>query len=698
MTAHGCDEIILMSGDFNTGGGLLYGGGSFGVNENRVVFLDRSSHQLISTPLRGGHPTTLTSDIELASSPVISPDGSGVLFIHSDGEHDAIYHLNLEKGREPSPLISGADFYNYLRWGLSGDQAAWISWDHPHMPWDSSSLWLGSLKQSGGVHPELGSRSCIAGGEGISVLQPEFSPDGKWLAYLSDQTGWWQLFLYDLETHEHKQLTTAPAEHALPPWLQNRNAYGFSRDSRRIYFLRNQEGVRSLWLWDMDQNLERQIELDLEYTWLDWFSISPRDDRIGLIASGADLPPRLITVAPDSSGLGKTKLIRHAAPDELPRRFFSLPQPISWENQEGIQVKGLFYFPHNPEYQAEGVPPLMVVIHSGPTRQKFSDFQARTQFFTSRGFAVLEVNYRGSSGYGRAYRQSLQGKWGVADVDDCYSGALYVSGKGWADRNQMVLFGSSSGGLTVYQILVKYPSVFRAGIVQYGIVNQLDLLNDPPKFELHYSDWLIGPYPEEETVYRERSPIFFAHRIKDPIAVFQGGRDPIVPRSQADQIIKALKENGVPHIYTLYPEEGHGFKKSENVEDFYQKSLEFLHEHLFIDKGEKMPKLIIEGVGEFEVEKGVRLVNALEDLGGEPLHRCGGYARCTTCRVEFLSGEPESMTEAERDKLESQGKMGEFRLSCQCTIDQDMHVRVMNPFSESGLDDPGPRPEDHVTP
>lgn len=575
-------KISCISGDYNVGGGLLYGGGSFGVGEKRVYFIDRPSQQLCSVSLIEGDPTPLTSDLVKSATPVVSPDDHAVIFVHSDGEQDALYFLSEDGNQYPAPIVSAADFYNYPRWHPGGGQIAWISWDHPHMPWDSSSLWLGRLDLSLEETPRLVSESLIAGGAGISVLQPEFSPDGKWLAYISDQSGWWQIYLYDLETREHRQLTSAPAEHALPPWLQNRNGYGFSRDSQKIYFTRNQAGIRSLWVWDREVDRESVLELDEDYTWLDWFSISPQDDRMALIASAADLPPRLITVDPS----GKTEIIRRAAQEELPRKLFSLPRPISWTNQDRSMVKGLFYPPHNPDFQAEGLPPLLVIIHSGPTRQKSADYQARTQFFTSRGFAVLEVNYRGSSGYGRTYRQSLGGGWGVADVEDCLSGAKYVAEQGWADRDKMVLLGSSSGGLAVFQILVRYPGVFQAGIVLYGIVNQLDLLKNPPKFERHYSDWLIGPYPEEEKLYRERSPIFYVDRIQDPIAVFQGGRDPIVPRDQADQIIQELKNNNVSHLYILYPDEGHGFKAPENIEDFYQQSLSFLNKHLLRNKGE----------------------------------------------------------------------------------------------------------------
>jgi len=575
-------EINRISGEINVGGGLLYGGGSYGIGEKRILLVEGDSQQLISLAGQENSSTTLTSDLVQTASPVISPNDQAALFIHSDGEQDALCYLNLQNTLDIQPLHGDADFYNYPRWHPQGDQIAWISWDHPQMPWEGGKLWLASLDFSRSGKLRLKSKTLIAGGEGFSVLQPAFSPDGKWLGYISEESGWWQIHIYDLESGEHKQLTTAPAEHALPPWLQNKNAYGFSPDSRRIYFLRNQDGLRSLWVKELEAEKETKIVLDHPFTWLDWFAISPREEKIALIASASDQPPSLITVDP----AGKTAIIRNASKASLSQDYFSLPRPISWVMPDASSVKGLFYPPHNPDHTADGLPPLLVMVHSGPTSQKFAEFSPRTQFFTSRGYAVLEVNYRGSTGYGRAYRQALEGNWGEVDVDDCVQGAQFVTQQGWADGGKMALMGSSSGGLTVYQILVKFPGIFQAGIVLYGIVNQLDLLKNPPKFERYYSEWLIGPYPEAERLYRERSPIFFADRIQDPIAVFQGGKDPIVPQDQADQIILALQENQVPHLYTLYPEEGHGFKSAENVADFYQQSLNFLNIHLLGEKGE----------------------------------------------------------------------------------------------------------------
>jgi len=576
MVAPDSKKIQTISGELNVGGELLYGGGGYSTQETSLIVVDKTTHQLYRINPEQATSDQLTSSLVSAASPRLSPDGKYVLFVHSDGDVDAVYIKGLFDSLPTRPLVSGSDFYNYPRWHPANKQIAWISWDHPHMPWDESYLWLADLDISSENGPGLVSESLIAGGDGVSVLQPEFSPDGRYLAYISEQDGWWQLFLFDFQTEQYQQLTNFNAEHGLPAWLQDQRSFQFSPDSSRIYFLRNQKGIRTLWTLDLESKKEARIKLDENYTWLEDLSISPRGHQFALVASGADLPLRLITANLD----GKTKIIRHSSSIHLPRDTFSLPEHISWSSEDGHQVNGLFYSPQNPLYSGEGKPPLLVIVHSGPTRQKWVDFQTRTQYFTSRGYAVLEVNYRGSTGYGREYRQALEGNWGVMDVDDCLSGAIHVTEQGWADRNKMVVTGSSSGGLTVYQILVKYPGTFRAGVSLYGIVNHISLLQNPPKFERNYSDWLIGPYPEKEELYHQRSPIFFADSIQDPIAVFQGGKDRIVPQDQAEQIVSALKKNQVPYLYRLYPNEGHSFKRISTLEDYYSQLGKFLETHL----------------------------------------------------------------------------------------------------------------------
>jgi dipeptidyl aminopeptidase/acylaminoacyl peptidase len=569
-------EIQGLSGDINVSGGIMYGGGSYTVWGDQVVFIGKGSSQLYLISGGSSAPVLMASTPYLKSLPTISPISNDLVYIESDGKNDSIKITDYTLTREHQTLDSRFDFYNYLRWHPQGNQLAWVSWDHPHLPWDSSYLHLGTLKGSSPEKLQLEQDLIISGGEDISILQPEFSPDGSSLVYISDQSGWWQLYIYDLQTGLSRRLTEKQAEHGLPPWVQDQRSFAFSSLGNKIYFLRNREGFRSLWSHEIKTQIETRIELDEDFTWLEGLVVSPQNDQIALVASGADLPPRLIIAAPD----GKTRIIRDSSSPEIAREQFSLPEPITWAGKDGEDIHGLFYQPNNPDYQGTGKVPLLIIIHSGPTRQKYAEFQPRTQYFTSRGYAVLEANYRGSTGYGRDYWQALKGQWGILEVDDIYQAANALSRKGLIDKNRIALLGSSSGGLTVFQILVKYPGVFKAGISLYGIVNHLTLLENPPKFERYYSEWLIGAYPECAQLYKDRSPVFFAENLEDPVIIFHGGQDPIVPQDQAEQIVNALKENQIAYEYHLYPDEGHSFKKAENVSDFYQKAEAFLRKYV----------------------------------------------------------------------------------------------------------------------
>ncbi|MDZ7844837.1 MAG: S9 family peptidase [Anaerolineales bacterium] len=572
----GEDQPVTLTPEISIGGGVLYGGGSFSVRGRQAVAVEKGSGRLLTWQLPGGKARLLAELPGRAASPRIAPDGKRVLFVHSHQDEDSIHQINPAGGGPALKLITGADFYNFPRWHPGGKQIAWMCWDHPAMPWDSSRIHLGRVSTTADQQLTLADEKVIAGGEGTSAVQPEFSPDGKHLAYVSDRSGWWQLYIYQLESGQHRQLTFAEAEHGLPAWLQDMRTFAFSNEGSRIYFLRNQEGCISLWELDLAARKEQQIELNQDYTWLGGISVSPEDDTLALIASQGTKPQRLITL--DRSGL--TNIVRQAYPGKTPEDLFSNPRSVSWDTGTGTAVHGLFYPPHHPDYTGEGRPPLLVLVHSGPTRQKWAEFEPRVQYFTSRGYAVLVVNYRGSTGYGRAYREALYGEWGLVDVWDCVSGAQYAVDRGWVDPGKMAIMGSSAGGLTVLRALIEHPGVFQAGISMYGVVNHLTLLDNPPKFERDYSQHLLGPYPQEEEIYRQRSPLFFVDQIRDPVIIFQGGKDPVVPRKQAEAIVTALQENGVPYEYKLYPEEGHGFKKAENIHDFYHRVEKFLGKHL----------------------------------------------------------------------------------------------------------------------
>jgi dipeptidyl aminopeptidase/acylaminoacyl peptidase len=247
---------------------------------------------------------------------------------------------------------------------------------------------------------------------------------------------------------------------------------------------------------------------------------------------------------------------------------------------DGGRVFGLYFSPHNDKYIGTGKPPLIVNIHSGPTSQVGNSFNPDAQFFTSRGYAYLEVNYRGSTGYGREYRNMLRGNWGIFDVQDAVSGAKHLASTGSVDEKRLVVYGSSAGGFSVLKALEDYPGFFKAGICLYGVSNQFTLAAETHKFELHYADTLLGPLPEAAHIYRERSPIFFADQIQDPVLLFQGDDDQVVPRSQSDELAASLRRRGVPHEYHVYSGEGHGFRKPENIEHLYQTIDRFLRQHV----------------------------------------------------------------------------------------------------------------------
>jgi dipeptidyl aminopeptidase/acylaminoacyl peptidase len=255
-------------------------------------------------------------------------------------------------------------------------------------------------------------------------------------------------------------------------------------------------------------------------------------------------------------------------------------EPLSWKSDGGDTAHGLYWGPASDRFSGLGKPPLVVLVHGGPTAQVTAGWKAEAQFFATRGFAVLAVNYRGSTGYGRPYMLKLRGNWGICDVDDAASGAQHLADTGRVDADRMVIMGGSAGGFTVLQTLVDRPDAFCAGICLYGVADQFHLAAQTHKFEARYLDSLLGPLPEAAEVYRQRSPVLHANRIRCPVAIFQGGKDQVVPREQSEAIVAALKRNGTPHLYHVYPNEGHGWRHRETIEHFYRTVEEFLRKHV----------------------------------------------------------------------------------------------------------------------
>jgi len=556
-----------------------YGGGDFYAGNGWVYFAEAKSGRLYRQPIDSGTAKPVTPAFGNSASPKLSPDGKWLLFVRTYEDQDTLEIVDAAGEQWPQKLVSGEDFYMQPVWSPSGDKIAWIAWDHPNMPWDGTYLRSGKLSFDVVGYPLLKEVVTLAGDDKTSIFQPEFSPDGRYLAYVSDQSGWWQIYLRDLENGEVRQVTKASAEHGVPGWAQGMRTYGFSSDGKQIYFTRNNQGIISLWQYDLASAEEEQLLKDEAYSFMD--QISPGPGGIAMIASGGNVPSRLITYTPAvEKGIGAVSVIRRGTSEELPGEAYSQPEPIEWKGMDDGTAYGLFYSPNNMGFEGIGKPPLVVAVHGCPTGQAKTDFDPRSQYLTSRGYAVLDVNYRGSAGFGREYRNKLQGNWGIFDVQDSVSGAQFLVDQGRVDAKRIVIMGGSAGGFTVLKALEDYPGFFTAGICLFGVSNQFTLAANTHKFETHYSVSLIGPLPEASDLYRERSPIFFVDQIKDPIAVFQGEDDVVVPRAQSDEVVASLERRGIPHVYHVYPGEGHGFRKSETIEHFFNEVEKFLTQYV----------------------------------------------------------------------------------------------------------------------
>src|SRR5690554_1804726 len=545
-----------LNDELSCGGGVGYGGGEFDVWEDRVVFA-ASNGRLYAAHLDKGCPKPISPEWGRVASPAISPDGQWVAYVHRVDDVDVIAVVPTDGSQWPVKVAQGADFYMQPSWSPEGDRLVWVSWDHPQMPWTQTRLESAGLDMTGGV-VRVGPKSEIYAKENVAVQQPSYSPDGRWLAYLSDATGTWQVVWRELEGGESRVIKREGVEFGGPAWIQGLRYFDWTQDSEAIIALGSVRGEHHLERLGVDGSARRLPGLE-EYTSL----AQPRvtsGGAVALIASSSKRPARVITVA-----AGTVQVRRFASSERLEEEELAAARPVSWpvvgENGEDVEVHRIFYPPTNPAYRSEGKPPVLVMIHGGPTAQKVMGWEARNQFFATRGFAVLDVNYRGSTGYGRAYMEALFGQWGVADVADAVAAVDFLDTKGLADGKRAVIMGGSAGGYTMLKALVDHPGTFKAGVCLYGISDLFALQRGTHKFEAHYNDTLIGPLPEAAELYRERSPINGAERISDALAIFHGAKDSVVPLDQAEAIAGSLRRRGVPHLYHVYEEEGHGWRR-----------------------------------------------------------------------------------------------------------------------------------------
>ena len=562
----GGDAPKIISNGLKVGGTVGYGGGDFTIRGGTAVFASKG--RLYKVSAECGLPEAITPEFGDVASPTISPDGTKLLFVSSIERKDCLAIAAMDGEGWPKQLSTGADFYMQPAWHPSGKLIAWIEWDHPEMPWDGTRLMLAEL-----VDGMLVNKERIFGSSEIPVFQPTFSPDGKFLAFMAGDGELDTLYLLNLEDMTIKPIVSNRVL-VDPAWIQGIRNFEWGKGSDKLYYLSSNKGIRTINVVVLATGESTLVETG-PYKWIEQLSVSPVDDSLLFIGSSPQVPNRVVHLNKNHS-----TILKRSSPENVDLAFLPDPQAIEWQAPDGSIVHGLFFPPSSPANIGTGLPPAIVSIHGGPTSARVWEYSDQARFFTSRGYGYLEVNHRGSTGYGRAYMLKLRKQWGKVDVEDAAGGAKALGALGLADPARLVVMGGSAGGYTVLNSMIHFPGVFKAGINFYGVANLFDFIIGTHKFEERYNDSLVGVLPEAAEKFKAWSPVFQADKIKDPIAVFQGEEDKVVPMEHSEQIVAILKANKVPHIYKLYPGEGHGFRKAENIQDFYNSIDTFLKLHV----------------------------------------------------------------------------------------------------------------------
>jgi dipeptidyl aminopeptidase/acylaminoacyl peptidase len=542
-----------------------YGGGAFTVRDGTIWFCN-DADQRIYGQAPGEGPVALTPEGPRRFADLVVDAGRrrliAVMEDHGAGGREPANSLVAvaDDGRVLT-LAAGADFYAAPRLSPDGRHLAWLSWGHPNMPWDGCTLFVAPISDGG----TLGEAEAVAGGADEALFQPEWSPGGE-LFFVSDRTGWWNL--YRRTASGVRPVCPLPLELGQPQWLFNMRTYGFLSPSR-ILAIGQVDAIAKLMALDVAEGTAETVPVPF----VEVQGLVTDPDRAVFVGAGLRDSPVIATLDPSSGGV---RTLRRSSGRRLDSAYVSLPQAVSYESAGGRLAHAFYYPPQNGDFQPpEGeLPPLIVKSHGGPTGQSGCGLSLKTQFWTSRGFAVLDVNYGGSTGYGRDYRRLLAGRWGVVDVEDCTAGARWLAGQGLADPDRLAITGGSAGGYTTLCALT-FDDVFAAGASHYGIGDLEALLHDTHKFESRYLDSLVGPWPAARETYEARSPIHHADRLDCPVIFFQGTEDKVVPPNQAEAMVAALRAKGIPVAYLSFEGEGHGFRRAENIRRALEAELYF---------------------------------------------------------------------------------------------------------------------------
>ena len=554
-----------------------YGGGAWDARDGVVIVSNYADSRLYR--LGDGDPAPITPDNPAwrYADLLLDPERNRLFAVREDHAMEeaepvnTLVVLGLDGPNEDGGkvIVSGSDFVASPALSADGSQLAWLSWNHPLMPWDGSELWKADIAGDG----SLTRLRHVAGDARESIFQPRWAPNGD-LVFVSDRSGWWNLYRARPGTDELTPLCPMEAEFGLPQWVFGMSTWDFT-PSGDIVCAWTQDGT-----WSIGQLPAEGGELvpyDTPFTVFSDVHVQS-DTGAVMIASSPEEPSQVIDLDLES---GNYATLRQAMVIDLPEGAISVPEAISWPAPDGAEAHGIYYPPASAEATApEGEkPPLIVKSHGGPTSMTTADLSLGIQYWTSRGFAYLDVNYGGSTGYGREYRERLIGKWGIVDVNDCIAGANFLAEQGRVDGTRMAIKGGSAGGYTTLAALT-FHDAFRSGVSSYGVGDLEALATDTHKFESRYLDSLVGPYPQAKETYEKRSPIHHAEQLNCAMLLFQGLDDKVVPPSQAETMADAVRDNGMPVALLMFEGEGHGFRREETIHRVLEAELSF-HSQVF---------------------------------------------------------------------------------------------------------------------
>ncbi|QSX34939.1 S9 family peptidase [Shewanella avicenniae] len=549
------DNVIqVVDAQFGVGSRVHeYGGAPFLAIGNSI-FATKMADQRLYRIAPNQPPVPLTPEGTRQADCVFFTKGSRILCVREDHRVDgeataSLVAVNLNQPGEGEVYLSGQDFFSSPTINPSNTQAAWLTWEHPNMPWDNTQLWRGELDKKGAIIQPQQVKLPTNG----AIMQPQYSPDGT-LYFIADFDNWWNLYRINAMGNI-EQVTQLTGEIGGPAWGLGRNDYAFESNQHVIVGLQ-QQGHLDLLRVDLDSGVSETLATDFA-------SVKQLISHQGQVyfVGAKETPERGIYRV---TGRG-TELVYAPEIAAVEPSYIAKPVSMSFTTADGSTAYGLYYPPTNPNFVADtgSLPPLIMMLHGGPTAAASAAYSGDIQFWTSRGFAVFNLNYRGSTGYGREFRRSLYGNWGVADVEDAIYAAKYLVQQKLADPEKLAIRGGSAGGFSVLAALA-FHDTFKAGTSYYGVSDIEVLAKETHKFESRYLDQLIGPYPQMQQTYRDRSPLYHLDGLNEPLLLFQGLEDKVVPPNQSEMIYRGLVDKGVPTAYVAFAGEGHGFKQPQH--------------------------------------------------------------------------------------------------------------------------------------